>query len=187
MTNRRTLLKIVFSITAIIGIGVVSAVFLYQAPPEQSSLIMDFNDDRDTADMLEIFTTDRPWLISSPDYDPAYALRTRSPNAREEQYKGKMTIKVLRLNDKLVGFVTYYMKSPIEGFILFLAVKPEFRGKRFGPQLIEYALNDLKRRGAHFVQLVTRTDNIKAQSVYKRTGFIEKARDDRYVFYFKPL
>lgn len=149
--------------------------------------ISDFSDQRDTAHIIDIFNKDRYWLVSSPDYDPYHMLSTRSPNKREDKYFGKMTIKVLYQDSQFIGFVAYYLKNMIEGFILFLAVKQEFRGKRYGPQLMEYALNDLKQKGAAFARLVTRTSNLKAQAVYNRLGFKETERDADYVYYLKEL
>ncbi len=60
-----------------------ASVFYYYAPQSlcaPASPISDFQDERDTQDVLKIFEKDRYWLISSEDYDPAWALKTRSPH-----------------------------------------------------------------------------------------------------------
>lgn len=163
-----------------------ASIFYYYAPQplvEQISQISDFQDTRDTQDLLKIFETDRYWLISSEDYDPLHALQTRSPNKRDSKYFGKLHIKVLRENDQLVGFVAYYMKNFFIGQLLFLAVKPEFRGKGYAQKLMKYAVDDMKKQGASIITLVTRTSNVSAQAVYKKLGFTQTYEEDGFVYF----
>lgn len=163
-----------------------ASVFYYYAPPSlcaPASSISDFQDERDTQDLLKIFEKDRYWLISSEDYDPAWALKTRSPNKRESRYFGKLNIKVLRENGQLVGFVAYYMKNFFLGQLLFLAVNPDFRGKGYAQQLMKYAIDDMKQMGASMITLVTRTSNLSAQAVYKKSGFVVTHEEDGYVYF----
>lgn len=174
------------------GTGISYYFYSRHVPTQQTDItptaaIIDFDEARDTADILALFAKDRYWLVASEDYDPAYALSTRSPNAYEEKYKGKLTIKALRKGTEFIGFTAYYMKNFYEGYVLFLAVKDEYRGKGYGPQLMSYALTELKKMGAHIVNLVTRVSNLKAQSVYKKVGFTELARDENYVYFSKQL
>ena len=189
--NKNTLLKIVLAsalASALLGGGIASYYYWYDSGVAQTNAtIVDFDEKRDMSPVLEMFEKDRYWLVSSADYDPYYAFSTRSPNKYEEKYKGKMVIKILRKNNEFIGLVTYYMENFMTGRILFLAVKPEFRGQRFGPQLMEYAIKELKKMGAQVVQLVTRTSNLKAQAVYNRVGFKEIGRDADYVYFAKQI
>ena len=187
MIKIRTGLRIGILILAVSAGAFITRYFKPVSCPIAKSGISDFNDARDTADILKLMEEDRYWLISSKDYDPAFALKSRSPNTYEDKYKGKMKIRVMRKDGAFIGFVTYYMKNFIEGLILFLAVRSEFRGKRYGPELMDYALADLKCMGAQQAELVTRVSNVKAQSVYKRTGFEETTRDEEYIYYRKKL
>lgn len=179
----KTLIKIA-AVLILLSFG--ASVFYYYAPQQvlvPSGPITDFKDDRDTQDLLKIFETDRYWLISSEDYDPAYALSTRSPNKRDSRYFGKLNIKVLRENDQLIGFVAYYMKNFFIGQLLFLAVKPEFRGKGHAQKLMQYAIDDMKKQGASMITLVTRTSNLGAQAVYKKLGFTVTHEEDGFVYF----
>lgn len=179
----KTLMKIA-AVLILLSFG--ASVFYYYAPQQvlaPSSPISDFQDERDTQDMLKIFEKDRYWLISSEDYDPAWALKTRSPNKRDSRYFGKMNIKVLRENGQLVGFITYYMRNFFLGQVLFLAVNPEFRGKGYAQQLMQYAIDDMKKQGASMITLVTRTSNTSAQSVYKKAGFTMTHEEDGFVYF----
>lgn len=179
----KTLIKIA-AVLILLSFG--ASVFYYYAPQpvcELGAPISDFQDERDARDLLKIFETDRYWLISSEDYDPAWALKTRSPNKRDSRYFGKLQIKVLRENDQLVGFVAYYMKNFFLGQLLFLAVNPEFRGKGYAQQLMKYAIEDMKKQGASMITLVTRTSNLSAQAVYKKSGFSVTHEEDGFVYF----
>ncbi len=150
--------------------------------------IVDFNDERDTQDILKIFERDRYWLLASPDYSPEYMLKYRAPD-KEPRYLGCLTIKVWRQGKNFVGFTAYYMKSANLGFILFLAVNPEYRGKEKGyaEKLVRYALKALKDKGAQQAQLTTRVDNLRAQRLYKRVGFYPISEHDGFVYFAHDL
>lgn len=139
--------------------------------------IYDFDDSRDTQDILKIFDRDRYWLLSSEDYSPEFMLKRRAPN-QELQYMGRLKIKVYREHNQLVGFTAYYMMTPELGCILFFAINPDFRGKGKGyaDKLMHYALSQIKKMGAQQVQLYVRIDNDRAQKFYRRTGFYETSR-----------
>lgn len=147
--------------------------------------IYNFNAERDTQDILQTFDRDWEWLVASSrdEYSPEFILKYRTPN-RNPIYLGRLRIKVMRQEGKYAGFVAYYMKTSDIGFILFLAVHPDFRNKGYGEQLARYALNDLVREGAKRVTLVTRTDNYPAQRVYNKLGFNEILRDEEGFVYF---
>jgi len=95
-----------------------------------SSPLKDFDYARDAQEILKIFERDKYWLLSSDDYSPEFMLKNKAPNQYDLRYFGQLHIKVLWEHDKFIGFTAYYMKAPALGFILFMAVNPEFRGKR---------------------------------------------------------
>jgi ribosomal protein S18 acetylase RimI-like enzyme len=66
---------------------------------------------------------------------------------------------------------------------LFLDINPDFRGKdkRYAEKLLKYALGELKKLGAEAVHLCTRTDNVRAQGLYRRIGFHEISRDNGFM------
>ena len=180
--------KKIIKITAVIlALSFGSFAIYYYFPQPQEAVapeqIQDFNESRDTQDILDIFKQDKYWLLSSPDYSPEHMLSTKSPNKEDARYFGKLTIKVLRENDTFIGFVAYYMKNFFIGTVLFLDVKPEFRGKGYAQKLMRYAIDDLKKQGASIITLVTRTENHAAQAVYKKMGFTKTHEDDGYVYF----
>lgn len=173
---------------AVLSIMAGAGLAYYVTHARETGPIYDFNESRDAQAVKKIFKDDWYWL-SNRDYIPEnidFVLKTHSPNEYEPRYYGKMNIKVLRENDTLVGFITYYMLNFYEGKILFLAINPDFRGKRYGEPLLKYAINDLfDHKGATVVRLVTRVDNASARKLYTRIGFTQMGIDeaDGFVHY----
>ena len=177
--KQRTLKKLLLGglVLAALSTGIGYYLWIPRGP------IYEFKYERDAAGILDLFKTDRYWLVASEEYSPEFTLKYRAPN-RDPRYLGQLNIKVLRQNDAFVGFTAYYMKKRELGLILFLAVKPEFRGKGYGQQLTKYATDELIGLGAKQINLVTRTSNLKAQALYNRLGFYETLRDDEGFVYF---
>lgn len=115
-------------------------------------------------------------LIATPEYDVDFMLEKKAPNDREPQYFGKMAIKMLYEDSRPIGFITYYMQTSYQGDILFLVIDKDYRGKRYGEKLLHYAFKELKKQGAKTVKIFTRTENISAQKLYTRIGFVETHR-----------
>jgi ribosomal protein S18 acetylase RimI-like enzyme len=129
-----------------------------------------------------IFDKDLYWLSADEEYNPDFTFKYRTPH-ENPLYFGQLKVKVLRINNEFVGFTAYYLESKDMGRLLFVAVRPEFRGKRYGQQLIEYALNDMAHMGVKQVKLTTRPSNLSGQKLYKRVGFVEQDRDDTFVHF----
>lgn len=152
----------------------------------QTGPIYDFDDARDTQDILTLFEANWHWLTASPDTSPAYLLKHRSPDQSPLSH-GKLSIKVLREHGVFIGFIAYYKRKPQEGFILFVAIKEEFRGKHYAEKLIRFAIDDMREQGAKSVWLVTRLSNARAQALYTRLGFYELQHDDVFIYFQKDL
>lgn len=180
--------KKLIKITALILALSFGGLALYYYFPQSSGAqttepIQDYNEAHDKQEILDIFKQDRYWLLSSPDYSLEHMLSTKSPNKNDARYFGKLSIKVLREEDKFVGFVAYYMKNFFIGTVLFLDIKPEYRGKGYAQKLMRYAIDALKKQGATIVTLVTRSENHSAQAVYKKMGFTKTLEEDGYVYF----
>lgn len=146
--------------------------------------IYTFQDDRDLNEALDLFKEDAYLLYSSPDYSAMFALKTRSPN-KDVAYLGKMHIKVMRVDGKLVGLVTYYMmRDGVTAHILFLCVHKDYRRKGYGRMLMNHAIEQIKLLGAKRIKILTRIENIKAQSLYRSLGFQDDYIDPRGFIYF---
>jgi ribosomal protein S18 acetylase RimI-like enzyme len=177
----------VVAASIIVGGGV--AHYYFSAQPTHN-LISSYQAARDYNDVLNLFKQDWYWL-SAREFNIDninFVLNTSSPNEYEPRYFGKMQIKVLR-DEKgaFVGFITYYLKNFREGTVLYLAVRPEFRGKRYAEKLLDQAVSDLKAQGASVVALVTWVNNKAGNKLYPRYGFKEVGREGNYVYYEKPI
>ena len=170
-------------LTAIFSLFVAGLVYFF--PLAQTEQIVDFQPERDTVPIVKLFDDNWYWLIADAtkdEYSPEFMLKNRSVDKKPENF-GKLTIKVLRERDKFAGFVAYYKKSFYRGFLQFVGVDSAFRGKGYGEKLTRFAVNDLFSQGVGVVELLTRTDNVKARSLYKKIGFKEVWVDGGFVFY----
>lgn len=148
-----------------------------------ASTIYDYDEVRDKQQILQTFQRDWYWLVEEgSDFDPNHMLLTRSPSKNPE-FQGVLTIKVLVDDGKTAGFITYYKKSFYEGFIQFLSVSPNFRGKGYGKKLVQYAIDDLFGQGCTLIRLITRTSNSWARAIYRSMSFQEFQRDAGFVDY----
>lgn len=176
LTSKKILLGFLF-----LGIALTGGVFYYRTAIMTQGPIYEFDDERDTQSILDIFKKDYYWLVEG-EYNPAAMLKYRAPSGSPLK-KGQMHIKVLRENNEFVGFIAYYKKVGNDWQFNFIAVDEKFRGKGFAQQLMQYAIDDMKRLGAKKIKLVTRTSNTSAQKLYNRVGFKETYRDEGYVYF----
>ncbi|MFB6156505.1 MAG: GNAT family N-acetyltransferase [Haloferacaceae archaeon] len=83
----------------------------------------------------------------------------------------RATCHLLYVDDDLAGFVS----ARRDGYILFLAVAPEMRGKGFGRRLVAEVAEDHRTVTCH-----ARTTNDDALRFYEHVGFEVERRVDRY-------
>ena len=170
-------------VLTIVLVGTIGSAGVWYYFHQTSTLIYDLNLDQDTQPILDIFTSDSYWLDANYDTtQDKYRRMLKYGYVNDNpMFPGKLKFKVLRDQSTFVGFTAYYKKTPVTGIILFVAVKPNMRGKRYGEILVKTALEGLKKLGVQEVELVTRTSNHAAQKLYKRSGFHETFRDAQYV------
>ncbi|OQA35947.1 MAG: TDP-fucosamine acetyltransferase [Candidatus Dependentiae bacterium ADurb.Bin331] len=179
--NRKSILFFVCSLLLICSAGTVGYFYYVQRPQ-----ILEFDEQRDTPFILDIFNNDWYWLVSeySTEFSPQYMLHYRASSKAPENI-GNLTIKTMYIKNEPVGFVAYYKKNFYEGYILFLALLKKFRSKGYAYQLLSQAIEDLKSRFVTKIRLVTRTINTPAIKLYTRAGFKETSRDDDGFVYFQ--
>jgi ribosomal protein S18 acetylase RimI-like enzyme len=96
------------------------------------------------------------WLTTDPEYD-----------------RGLMF--VAAAGGPIVGWCHCWSGS----FVKDLIVAPEFRGQGIGGALLTRALQEFSRRGAPSVDLKTAVENVEAQSLYRRLGFVVVERAEK--------
>lgn len=175
-----------YLLAMVIVIAIGTGWWIFDQTPHAS--IVAYEPLRDRPFIEKLFQQDWYWLTTQQ-FDPALFdqwLEHKSPTADASTF-GILDIKMAQLNHSDVGFIAYFMKSAYEGMILFIDVLPIHRSKRIGRQLLEFALNDLQKRGASIVRLITRPHNTDARRLYDRIGFIKYGETSEYLFYEKKF
>lgn len=98
----------------------------------------------------------------------------------EEELKSKSTtFLVAKINNELVGYIIIrYIDD--EGYILNIAVHPEFRSLGIGKLLMKQVLEIANKLKLKNIYLEVRESNIIAKKLYHNLGFIEVGKRKRY-------
>jgi ribosomal-protein-alanine N-acetyltransferase len=86
---------------------------------------------------------------------------------------------VAELDDRLIGMLVLWMIVD-EAHIATLATHPDFRRQGIAEQLLITALEKTHAEGAQSVLLEVRAGNKNAQALYRKFGFEEVSRRERY-------
>lgn len=122
------------------------------------------------------------WLICNANrdsYSVDFLLRYKTSSQSQKLYD--LIEKVIEIDGKIAGFTAYYPKSKYTWQFLFLLVDQDFRRQGVAKKLLTYAVKDMLARGAVKVDLVTRIENEKAQTLYKNFGFKQVGVTDEHV------
>ncbi len=166
-------------ITAVIVATAGWFLFVRQTGPQ----IIEFDINRDGKDIMAIYERDWDWLIPGDrnSFSPELMMAYRAPQ-QNPMYAGRLKIKVMRdENDKLIGFVAWFMKNADVGFLNFLDVNPEYRGKGYAEKLVRYAMDQMIKGGAKKLTMVTYTHNARARKFYNRIGWRETGIEGKQV------
>lgn len=143
--------------------------------------IYSFDKTRDMPAIMDLFKKDWYWLVAADDdYPVEFMFKYQTPDF-DARYFGTLKTNVLRKGHELLGFVSYYKESDVQGIVLFLGVDDRFRRQKVGDRLLRYAVAQLKQMGAERIHLAVREQNIPARTLYERTGFhvIEYDAEDK--------
>lgn len=87
--------------------------------------------------------------------------------------------KICMADNLIIGFIIYRIVLE-EAEILNIVIGNQFRGKSFGRQLLNYAINDIKENKARNIFLEVNERNIIAQDLYKNGGFVQYSTRQNY-------
>jgi ribosomal protein S18 acetylase RimI-like enzyme len=168
-----------------LGIGIMIILKVYRYEYSGQGHIYNYNFIRDKGEILNIINDNYKYLFEGTDACPEYILQKMRPS-EGTQYIGRLKIKVVRDNNKLAGFISYYKEDTQKGMIQLLAVEYNSRGKGYGTKLMQCALNDLFLDGVKCVGVWVLVDNHIAQRMYKKVGFVGKCieENDLYLEYY---
>jgi ribosomal protein S18 acetylase RimI-like enzyme len=93
----------------------------------------------------------------------------------------EITVVVDSSDDQLQGsLVILYRRGSAVARVYSLAVAQRFRNRGVAGLLLRDAVEKARRHGSAVLRLETRVDNVKAQSLFSRIGFVEFGRTPRY-------
>src|SRR3990167_2260113 len=94
-----------YIIASLVALSLVAGIFWYSSN-SRNQLIVDYDYQRDSAAIAQIFDTDWDWLIpfAKDDYSLDLVLKYKAPQ-QNPLYAGRLNIKVARIDDRLIGFV----------------------------------------------------------------------------------
>jgi [ribosomal protein S18]-alanine N-acetyltransferase len=81
--------------------------------------------------------------------------------------------------NQIAGFIVARLYAD-ELHVNNVAVRPEFRGKGIGSELLQTTLDEARKRGAKMAQLEVRAGNAEAQKLYQKCGFTIVGRRQNY-------
>jgi len=110
---------------------------------------------------VEDTITDRKLFSILPDKDDA------KEDALEDIVK--YFVYFIEKHGKVIGTVSYRLKSKNHAYIFGVVVKPEFQGKGFARRATEKILKIVK--DFKIIDLVVHPENVKAVGLYKSLGF----------------
>jgi ribosomal protein S18 acetylase RimI-like enzyme len=175
--NTSLFARILFIMLAVASSGAILWYYLGQAKES----LYDYDPSLDRAFVIDLFKKDWYWLISdysAKDYSVEYMLDHR---ASSKEHEGNLILKTYRLEGKPIGFVAYYLEELFTARLLFLSVDKAQRSKGYARKILRLAMDDLKKRGVRIIRMITRTDNIHAQKLYKSEGFKQFWTDGAYM------
>jgi len=73
------------------------------------------------------------------------------------------------------------------GYVIFVGVIPEYRGKRLAQQMVNYILHDLKKNGFQTLLLDVKEDNLSAIKTYINCGFRPRIAMSQHVEAWRRL
>jgi len=173
----------------LVAVCLATGMFFLQKNKSQDSVageIQDFNFEQDSAQVDDLFHKGDNWywmlhngILNT--YSVDHMLRYKSSSQRDKLHD--LTLKVLKIDGKLAGFLAYYPHSQHVWQLLFLLVDQDFRRQGIAKKLLKYSLEDMARRGALKINIATRNNNFRSQGLYKGFGIKQTGGDEQFVFF----
>jgi ribosomal protein S18 acetylase RimI-like enzyme len=153
----------------------------------------DYDEERDFADIDNLMETYKFWLFHG-DYKkgecPLYPNFKSQIHASDFDSKVNVPyfIKIARVEDRCVGFITYYISENREaktndsikklGRIHLVCVDQHYRRLGIARHLVGMAVDFFQKNNCQRAYLVTRPENIRAKDLYHKLGFNEVNKND---------
>lgn len=136
--------------------------------------VLDYEESRDLPAIEAIFQSNWDQLVMNKPYDPTFAQQCMQPWAQSNGYK---ELKVLRYNDKTIGWATVFFQDDPDspgkkmGGFETGGIASEYRKKGLAKYFLGKAIEDLRTRGAIRINLGVKKTNLIAFDLYQKLGF----------------
>jgi len=87
---------------------------------------------------------------------------------------------VAQENNRVVGYIIFWIKFEDEGHIISIAVDKSYRRMEVGSKLVETSLNIFKKYNVKRIKLEVRVGNKGARKFYNKMGFKEEKIVEEY-------
>jgi ribosomal protein S18 acetylase RimI-like enzyme len=181
--NNKKISSIIAALVISVMAGVGSYVFWFKA--DRCNGVVAYQAHRDKAVVKKIFKDNLHWVVNGPNYqnyDVDFMLDNHA-SAFDPINKRNLIFNVYCAQGRTVGFEAHFIKSFLKGYILFMVVDQAERGKGYAIALLKNAIEQIAKAGCSIVELVTGVDNIPAQKLYEKVGFVETSRDNDVIHY----
>ena len=158
--------------------------FNFYSKKKNSIIVVDYDLTKHREEIKRIFFENYYWAV----YDiplKDYSFENRFDSLKVEIDEGvyaPLNVKVAMDKDQVAGYITYYKITNELGHIQIVVVDKNHRRKGVGEVLMKAAVNDLISMGNKTVHLITKKDDIPAQNLYKKIGFIYWDRSENEEF-----
>ncbi len=139
--------------------------------PEKQQLTQITLQKADLKDLEAIVDLSR--LIFNDDYEDAKSMVTKSLES------GVRTLYIAILDNRLIGMGAVSIENN-EASIFGLGISPQYRGKGFGKELLDFILKELKNKGIQDVSIEVDSSNKNAFNLYVKCGFVVETSYDYY-------
>ena len=129
------------------------------------------------------------YLFGSLSYDEIYQFLLDTDTAFQtplsnkvnlEEYARKLStfsmFSYCRDEGSIVGLISCYMNYPPEAYISNVCVQPYYRNKGLFKKMLEVLIKQLEQTAFTSIRLEVSDDNVLAQIVYKKSGFVPIGR-----------
>lgn len=151
----------------------------------RNDAVIDYLPERDRSALEAIFEQNYYWLINLP-YKEALDDFGHDLDGAENRNGTDKTVTyrwlVYREKGIVKGFATYFFKPGDIGRILFLAVDEKFRGAGCAKRLMQRAIEKLEQGGAKVIEITVRTENYRAQNLYRKLGFVTVRAEEEFIY-----
>lgn len=149
---------------------------------KKAAKIEDYNSKQDDEAIISIFQ-------QNPSYLTDFATLNKEEATKQWKIEktGGRIIKVIRINDKTVGFISYIINILGKGYIFHLGIEQDSKGKGYGKKLLDYSITNLLERSKleksifdkdvkddFYIETYINPSNKDAIEFFKKNNFFKK-------------